>query len=153
MATVAALEFELLNLKADKAYYTQQQIHWNKLYEANAAEVTKLQGYEDKWYDAYDDCYYAETDKKVKKNGVEQDPGNVEKARAYADYKMKGKFAYDSTTCADFALLDELCALDIEYDTMKTMYETQLTMTDATIQTVQQQLATAAQDTGVSQSN
>ena len=65
---------------------------------------------------------------------------------------MGSKFQDEHATIADFELLDELCALDIEYDTMKTMYETQLEMTNATIQTVQQQLATAAQDTGLLQS-
>ena len=140
MANTSALLLNLLTTNADINYYTQQQIYWSNKYEANSAKLAKQVKYEEKWNDAYDDCYYAEDDKKVKVNGVEQANQCECTAIAYADYKVE---EYDED------LKNELADLDLEYDTMKTMYVTVLEQLRAQKEGQQEATSNAAQDTGL----
>lgn len=140
MAATAALLGTLLCTNADITYYTQQQIFWANKYEANAAKLGEQQNLEEKYWDAYDQCYYAEDDKKVKINGTPQDNNNEAAAIAYADYKVKN---------FDEELLNELMELDVQYSTMKLMYETQLEALRAQQESEKTATSTAAQDTGL----
>ena len=140
MAATAALLGTLLCTNADITYYTQQQIFWANKYEANAAKLGEQQNLEEKYWDAYDDCYYAEDDKKVKINGSPQANNNEAAAIEYANYKVKN---------FDEELLDELMELDVQYETMKLMYETQLEALRALQESEKTATSTAAQDTGL----
>ena len=140
MAATAALLGTLLCKNADITYYTQLQIFWANKYEANAAKLGEQQTLEKKYWDAYDDCYYAEDDKKVKINGTPQDNNNEAAAIAYADYKVKN---------FDEELRKELERLDVEYETMKLMYETQLEALRAEKESLESATSRAAQETGL----
>ena len=140
MAATAALLGTLLCTNADITFYTQQQIFWANKYEANAAKLGEQQSLEEKYWDAYDDCYYADDEKKVKINGVEQSNNDEAAAINYAHYKVKN---------FDQELLDELMNLDIEYETFKLMYETQLEALRAQQEGEKTATSTAAQDTGL----
>lgn len=140
MANTAALLLNLLNTRADINYYTQQSVYWNAKYEANSAKLSEQVKYEEKWEAAYDSCYYAEDGKEVKINGVAQKSQCECTAMAYADQKVK---QYDE----DLSI--ELAELDIEYDTMKTMYDTLLEELRAQEESEKTATSTAAQDTGL----
>jgi signal recognition particle GTPase len=145
MSNVAAQLGNLLGINADINFYTQQSIYWNGLYEANQEKLEKQVSYEQKWESAYDDAQ--NTDKKCQiGNQVWKDKDQVlsdAQADAYAHAKVR---QYDE------ALSEELAELDIEYDTMKTMYDTLLEELRAQQSTAKQSTSTAAQDTGLLQS-
>ena len=143
MANTSALLLNLLNTNADINYYTQQSIYWSAKYEANSAKLSKQVEAEEKWMDAYDSCYYAEDDKKVQINGNPFENGNECYAIAYADQKVR---EYDEE------LSLELADLDMEYDTMKTMYDSMLEQLRAQQEAEKTATSNAAQDTGLLQS-
>lgn len=138
MSNTSTLLGSLLTCNADINYYTQQQIFWSGRYEANFAKLEVQVNAEEKWYSAYDKCYHAEDDKKVKLNGKEQSNSVECVAIAYAKAKVK---EYNSK------LSEELADLDIEYDTMKCMYETLLEKLRAEQEGLKTATSTAAQDT------
>ena len=145
MANTAALLGNLLCTNADINYYTQQQIFWNAKYEANSAKLKKQVNYEQKWQDAFDDAQNADKTCKIgnttwkEKDKVLSDAD----ADAYAHAKVK---QYDEE------LSLELAELDMEYDTMKTMYDTLLEEMRAQAESEKTATSTAAQDTGLLQS-
>ena len=142
MANTAALLGNLLNTNADINYYTQQQIYWNAKYEANSAKLSKQVKYEEKWQSAFDSAI--DNTKELKAGGVVVGEGNQNEmqADAYAHAKVK---QYDE----DLSL--ELAELDMEYDTMKTMYDTMLEELRAQQEGQKTATSTAAQDTGLLQ--
>ena len=140
MAATAALLGTLLCTNADITFYTQQQIFWANKYEANAAKLGEQQTLEEKYWDAYDKCYYADAEHQVK-IGSQEFTCNCEcSAIEYANLKVKN---------FDEELLDELMELDIQYETMKLMYETQLEALRAQQESEKTATSTAAQDTGL----
>ena len=140
MAATAALLGTLLCTNADITFYTQQQIFWANKYEANAAKLGEQQSLEEKYWDAYDKCYYAEDEKEVK-SGSQVFANNCESsAIEYANLKVKN---------FDEELLNELMELDVQYETMKLMYETQLEALRAQQESEKTATSTAAQDTGL----
>ena len=140
MAATAALLGTLLCTNADITFYTQQQIFWANKYEANAAKLGEQQSLEEKYWEAYDKCYYAEEDKEVK-IGSQVFTSNCESsAIEYANLKVKD---------FDEELRKELERLDVEYETMKLMYETQLEALRAQQEGEKTATSTAAQDTGL----
>ena len=146
MANTAALLGNLLATNADINYYTQQQIFWNAKYEANSEKLGKQVKYEEKWESAFDTAM--EGSKECKVGGhvyVQKDQGVVSEAaaEAYANAKVK---QYDEE------LSLELADLDIEYDTMKSMYDTLLEEMRAQQESEKTATSTAAQDTGLLQS-
>ena len=143
MANTAALLLNLLNTNADINYYTQQSIYWNAKYEANSAKLSKQVKAEEKWMNAYDSCYYAEEGKDVKIGNNFFTRGDECQAIAYADQKVR---EYDEE------LSIELADLDMEYDTMKTMYDSMLEQLRAQQETEKTATSNAAQDTGLLQS-
>lgn len=117
MSNTAALLGTLLCTNADINYYTQQSIYWNAKYEANMAKLEEQVKYEEKWCNAFDSAI--DNTKQLTAGGVTVNEGNKceDLADAYAHAKVK---QYNEE------LSLELADLDIEYDTMKTMYDTLL---------------------------
>ena len=144
MSNTAALLGNLLTTNADINYYVQQQIYWSNKYEANSAKLAKQVKYEEKWEAAYDSAMDGSRTSALKMNGYvfldKEVAGTEAQAEQWADYKVE---EYD----AELSL--ELADLDIEYDTMKTMYETLLEELRAQQEGEKTATSTAAQDTGL----
>ena len=140
MATTAALLGTLLTTNADINYYTQQQIFWNAKYEANLAKLEEQVKYHEKWEQAFDSAI--DNTKDLTAGGVTVGANNKNEALAdaYADAKVKH---YDEE------LSLELAELDIEYDTMKTMYDTLLQELRAKQESEKEATSNAAADTGL----
>ena len=121
MSNTAALLGSLLNTNADINYYTQQSIYWTNKYEANMAKLEEQVKYEDKWNNAFDSAIDNTKQLTATRKGqtVVVQEGN--QCEAIAD-----KYAHVKVYQYDEALSEELADLDIEYDTMKTMYDTLL---------------------------
>ena len=141
MAATAALLGTLLCTNADITYYTQQQIFWANKYEANAAKLQDWTKKQEDWHEEHDDLYYGEKDKTI--GGTTYKCNNESAAIDYANVKI-GK---DINTIN--SMEEELSALDIEYETMKLMYETQLEALRAQQESEKTATSTAAQDTGL----
>lgn len=142
MAITAALLGNLLNTNADINYYTQQQIFWSNKYEANSAKLEEQVKYESKWESAFDSAMDADKDLKIGGKVFIHKGQNVTEslADAYAHQKVE---EYNEE------LSLELADLDIEYDTMKCMYETLLEEMRAQQEADKTATSTAAQDTGL----
>ena len=141
MANTAALLGNLLCTNADINFYTQQQIYWANKYEANAAKLAKQVKYEEKWVNAFDDA--KDSEKSISITGFSKAKGTVASdydAERYADLKVK---EYNEE------LSLELADLDIEYDTMKCMYDTLLEEMRAQQESEKTATSSAAQDTGL----
>ena len=143
MANTAALLGNLLNTNADINYYTQQSVFWNAKYEANSAKLEKQVKYEEKWESAFDSAI--DNTKELTAGGVKISANN--KNEMLAD-----KYAHAQVNQYNEELSLELADLDIEYDTMKTMYDTMLEELRAQKETEKTATSTAAQDTGLLQS-
>ena len=143
MANTAALLGNLLNTNADINYYTQQSIFWNAKYEANSAKLQEQVKYEDKWQSAFDSAI--DNTKDLTASGVTVRANNQSEyiADLYAHAKVK-QYSEELSL--------ELADLDIEYDTMKTMYDTMLEELRAQQESEKTATSTAAQDTGLLQS-
>ena len=140
MANTSALLGTLLCTNADINYYTQQSIYWNSKYEANMAKLEEQVKYEEKWCNAFDSAI--DNTKTLTAGGVTVNEGNKceDLADAYAHAKVK---QYNEE------LSLELADLDIEYDTMKCMYDTLLEELRAKQESEKTATSTAAQDTGL----
>ena len=140
MSNTAALLGTLLCTNADINYYTQQSIYWNAKYEANLAKLEEQVKYEEKWCNAFDSAI--DNTKQLTAGGVTVNEGNKceDLADAYAHAKVK---QYNEE------LSLELADLDIEYDTMKCMYDTVLEELRAKHESEKTATSTAAQDTGL----
>ena len=145
MSNTAALLGTLLTTNADINYYTQQQIYWSNLYDANAAKLSKQVQAEEKWQKAFDDAQ--DVDKTCKIGTVVW----KEKDQVLSDQKAD-EYAHAKVTQYDEELKLELEDLDMEYDTMKTMYETLLEKLRADQEGQKQAVTNAAQDKGTLQS-
>ena len=147
MANTAALLGNLLNTNADINYYTQQSIYWNAKYEANSAKLEKQVKYEEKWESAFDTAMNCTKDMSVYVNGTKMviKEGNTNEALA-------DMYAHAKVDEYNEELSLELADLDIEYDTMKTMYDTMLEELRAQQESEKTATSTAAQDTGLLQS-
>ena len=143
MANTAALLGNLLNTNADINYYTQQSIFWNAKYEANSAKLSKQVKYEEKWQNAFDSAM--NNDKDISAGGFTVHAGNTVEMNA-------DKYAHAKVKQYDEELSLELADLDIEYDTMVSMYDTMLEQLRAQQESEKTATSTAAQDTGLLQS-
>ena len=144
MSTAAQLG-SLLNTQADLNFYTMQLNYWSGKCEANSEKLEKQVKYEEKWEAAFDDAQNADKTCKI---------GNKtwkEKDQVLSD-KMADAYAHAKVQQYDEELSLELAELDVEYDTMKTMYEALVTELQATKESQKQSTATSAQDTHLLQS-
>ena len=140
MSNTAALLGNLLCTNADINYYTQQSIYWTAKYEANMAKLEEQVKYHEKWENAFDSAI--DNTKQLTAGCVVVNEGNrcEDLADAYADEKVH---QYNEE------LSLELADLDIEYDTMKTMFDTLLQELRAKQESEKTATSTAAQDTGL----
>ena len=141
MATAAALA-NLLSIEADINYYTQQQMFWANKYEANAAKLTKQTNYETNWTKAFDNAMdeSRSTDLKM---------GNtvfIAKNTAAANEAIAEQWANYKEAHYDAQLKNELAELDVQYDSMKCMYETMLEQARSQKEAAQQLAQNNAQD-------
>ncbi len=143
MSNTAAQLGNLLGVRADINFYTQQSIYWNGLYEANQEKLEKQINYEQKWESAYDSAI---------DNTRELNCGGVRVCEGNQNQQVADAYAHAKVSRYDEALSEELAELDIEYDTMKTMYDTLLEELRAQESADKQAVSTAAQDTGLLQS-
>jgi len=140
MSNTAALLCNLLRTNADINYYTQQEIYWSNLLEANSKKLQKQVKYETAYEKAYDSAIDNTSAKQAGNVSVAANNQNECLASAYAREKVPEYDKDYSETLAD---------LDIEYDTMKTMYDTLLEELRANQEAEKQATSTAAQDTGL----
>lgn len=138
MANTSAQLLNYLGTKADIAYATQQSIYWADKYQANQNKLDQQTKFEEKWNKYYDDA--VNPDKAI--NGVKKKEEVLCECDA-VDY------ANSKVTQYDEALKEELAELDIEYETMKTMWEAELEVLNNRAEAEKQNLATSAQDTGL----
>ena len=117
MANTAALLGNLLNTNADINYYTQQQIFWSNKYEANSAKLAKQVKYEEKWESAFDSAM---------DNTKELTAGKIKVGKSNTNEALAEAYAHQKVEEYNEELSLELADLDIEYDTMKNMYDTLL---------------------------
>lgn len=143
MANVAALLSQYLNTKADINYYNTVLMDWTRKYEANQEKLEKQVKYEENWEKAFDSAMNNDQVRSCSGIVVQKNNENEKLADAYAHAKV---YQYDAE------LSEELAELDIEYDTMKTMYETLLESLRAQAEGEKNATSTAAQDTGLLQS-
>ena len=142
MSTAAAL-LELLRINSDINYYTQQQIYYSQKEEAMAAKVTKYQKYEEEWEKAYDKVMDADSEKPVEFNNQTFVSGNTYEAERYANMKVRQRNEEVYLDC---------CDKDMEYDSLKEMYNTYLEKARAEKDSVKTLVSESAQDThGISQ--
>ncbi len=140
MSNTSAQLLNYLGTKADIAYATQQSIYWADKYQANQKRLEVQTKFETAWNNAYDKCYGLEDDKTINFEGRTYYGGCECEAVDYADAKV---------TQYDEELKEELAELDIEYETMKTMWEAELEVLNNRAEAEKQNLATSAQDTGL----
>lgn len=140
MANTSAQLLNYLGTKADIAYATQQLVYWADKYEANNKRLEKQTKFEEQWNNAYDKCYELTDDKTLELNGRTYFGGCECEATDYAN---------DKVTQYDENLKEELAELDMEYETMKTLWEAELEVLNNRAEGEKQNLATAAQDTGL----
>lgn len=140
MANTAALLGNLLCTNADINYYVQQQIFWSGKYEANSTKLNQQLKYETKFESAFDSAI--DNTKELSCRGVKVAEGNTSEVIAdeYAHAKVR---EYDEE------LSMELAELDMEYDTMKCMYESLLEQMRAQQDSEKSAVQNAAQDTGL----
>lgn len=144
MSSVSQLA-TLLEKQASLNYNTMQLNHWSAKYDANATKLQKQVKYEEDWEKAFDSAQ--DTDKECK-------IGNEtwkKKGEALSDADAD-KYAHAKVKKYDEELSLELAELDVRYDTMKTMFEAQVTSDQAQVQSLKQSVATEMQDTKLLQS-
>ena len=129
---------DLLALNADINFYTQMQIFWQNKYEANSKKLQKQVKYEEKWENAYDSALDNTRELKAGNIVVQKENQSEKLADAYAHAKVK---EYNE------ALSIELSELDVEYDTIRTMYDTLLQEKRTWKDSLKQVVSTEAQDT------
>lgn len=144
MAITAAALGSLLTTQADYNYYIQQQMFWSAKYEANSAKLKEQVKYETKWESAFDSAMDESRTRELKAGGIVVAAGNTNEALAdaYAHAKVK-QYSEELSL--------ELADLDIEYDTMKTMYDTLVQELQAQKDSEKQLVGTCATDTGLLQ--
>ena len=143
MSNTAAQLGNLLRVNADINYYTQQSIYWNMMYEANSAKLEKQVKFEEKFEKAFDSADDTSRTKDLTANGVT--------AKVGCNEIQCSRYAHAKVAQYDEELSLELADLDIEYDTMRQMYDTLLEELRAEKEADKTATSTAAQDTGLLQ--
>ena len=146
MSTAAQLG-TLLNTQADLNYYTMQLNFWSAKYDANSEKLQKQVKYEDKWQNAFESAIDNTRELTASCNGK-----SIKVAVNNTNEELADKYAHAKVAQYDEELSLELAELDVEYDTMKTMYEALVTELQAQKESEKQSTATSAQDTHLLQS-
>ena len=141
-ATSMALA-QYLGTRAKINYTTAELARMSTLYGNNQDKLAKQMKYEEKWINEYDKARDETRTTALKGGGInikKETAATEEQAEAWANYKVN---EYDEE------LSLELADLDIEYDTMKTMYETTLETLRAQEENEKTLTSENAQDTGL----
>lgn len=146
-ATSASLG-SLLCTQADINYYTQQLSLWNAKYEGNLSKLEQQVKYETQWVSAYDKAMDESRTSALKYDACGLS-GTIGKEQAAASEAIAEAYAYTKVDEYNIELSMELADLDIEYDTMKCMYETLLTELQAKEDSEKTLVQQNAQDTGL----
>ncbi len=146
MSTAAQLG-TLLNTQADLNYYTMQLNFWSAKYDANSEKLQKQVSYETKWENAFESAIDNTRELTASCNGK-----SIKVAVNNTNEELADKYAHAKVAQYDEELSLELAELDVEYDTMKTMYEALVTELQAQKESEKQSTATSAQDTHLLQS-
>ena len=141
MAT-AALLFNVECLNAQYNECAQQLLYWTSMYESNAAKLSVQTKQEELYMKAYDDAKDGTRKSDLKMNGRVFIAKETEASDTLAD-----QWAHYKAARYDEALKTELADLDIQYDAMKTMYETMMEKIKADMDPAKQATAASAQDT------
>ena len=142
MAITAAALGSLLTTQADYNYYIKQQMYWSNKYEANSAKLEEQVKYETQWEKAMDSATDESRTRTLTARGITVAANDFSEAtaRRYANAKV-------SQYNEELSL--ELADLDLEYDTMKTMYDTLVQELSAQKDAEKQLVGSCAQDTGL----
>ena len=146
MSNTAALLGTLLNTNADINYYTQQQLYWSQLYEANQVKLNKQVKYEEQYGSAYDSAMNNTKELTANHGDISVVVAQDNQIESIAD-----QYAHAKVYQYDEALSEELANLDLEYDTMQTMYEALLESLRAQKESEKSATQQAASDTGLLQ--
>lgn len=144
MATTAANLGTLLCTNSQIEEITRLQIHYSNLYTKNSEKLQAQVKYEEKWESEYDKAGDGQRSTALKMdNEVYLDKevaGEEWQCEEWANYKVS---EYDEE------LSLELSDLDVEYETMKDMYDTLLQELNAQKDSEKQLVSSSAQDTGL----
>ena len=135
MAATSMVLLSLLSTKSEISRLTLQEMMISSKYERNQSAMNKQLNLEEKYNDAIADAQ--DSEKTIDVAGFHKDKGYVctdAQAEAYARIKVK---YYDAE------YLEELNDLDMRYDAMKTLYETQLTQAQEKEKNLNQLLTTS----------
>ena len=148
MAATAASLLAYLNTRADINYYIQQQQFWSAKYTANEAKLAEQVKLEDKWMSEYDKAFEEGRSTELKYNACGLS-GTIGKEQIAASEAIAEAYAYTKVDEYDEELSLELADLDIEYDTMKNMYDTLIETMRAQEESQKTLTSENAQDTGM----
>ena len=141
MATAAVLA-SLLQHKSDLAHYTQQQIFFANKQSATAAKVADMKKHDEAWVKDYDKVMDADKDVEVKSGKAKgtYTAGDEHDAERYANKRQGDR---------DEEAYLNMCDLDMEYDSMKAMYEALQEELRAMVDAEKEKVSTDAQDTNI----
>ena len=146
---VAGLLAQYMALKNQQTYCELQDTRWNDLATTMSEKLSQQTSYQEKWEDSscaiYDDWgeskYYTASGETFYEPSLSQKTDYRElSCSLYANAKVP---KYDPDK------LDEYTDLDMEYDTMVSMYDTLIDELSAQTEALKEQLATDAADTGM----
>jgi len=140
MANTAALLVHLLTIKRSIIEDTNMQVFYSNQLDKNSAKLAVQTKAETKWQKAYDD--FMDPSKKINKYGFNYDKDTTRTEAVAEQYAQAAAKEYDEE------LMLELEELDIQYDTMKSYYDTMLQKENADKDAVEQAVEKAASDTG-----
>ena len=138
MATVSMQLLNVLGLKSEIAYAERELIRTASKAEEYTKLAQKYAKYEEAWNSDYAECYNSSD--KVTYKGVDYYNENEDAAVAYADAK---------TPQRNLEKFEELTDLQVDYETLQTLLETEIEYKKNLLNSYNQNLSTAAQDTGM----
>ena len=147
MANTAALLQNLLRCKADYNYAILQQSLWASKQEANLSKLSAHQSSEEDWYKAYDKAEEVAFDgdaKDLKYKGQTYVKAGCNSTLACENYANAKVGDFDEISLN----LDTYSDLDTEYSLMLSTYDAMVTQLDAMITSYEEELGSAAADTG-----
>ncbi len=144
MSTASSLA-ALLRVQADLSYDTSRLSFVSQEYQTAHKQLQEQEKYATKWENAKDAALDPDKTCKIGNRTWKEKDEVLSEARAeeYADAKVK-QF--------DQELYDSLCEKDVEYEALKTLYETEITILQQEEQNLKTQTGTFAQDTHLLQS-
>ena len=135
----SALLGSLLSEKANLAFYTVEQVKWSEKYAGIQNKLTAAQKDQVAYEKAYDAAM--NNNKELKAGGITVSANNINERIAEQYAHAKSGFQEE--------ILEELNRLDIEYDTMNTLYATMIEQSKSKIKSLESATSQAAQSTEI----